>query len=302
MSNFQLTGRMSWLCSIGRICVLALTLCGTNAPDVFAEPAKPAIQVPDSDVIQRLELQDGSIFYGRVEEAGDPLRFRLASGIEIDVPLRDVLHLENARGEMRDGRYRSADPNRTRLFFGPTARTLPKGSGYLSVFELVIPFVSYSPNDRLILSGGTPLFFGGDEGDRILWFTPKWRLAGTKDTDFAVGVLAFTTLGGAGSAGILYGVGTRGTDEHSLSLGVGYGFIDGALASHPAVMLGGEQELARHIKLISENYLLPGGPMLLSLGPRFYGDHFSVDLGLLLPIDSGQIDFALPLFNLVWNW
>ena len=240
--------------------------------------------------------------FGRVLDASDPATFRLVAGIEIQVPHADVRSLSIARARVRQGAFWRADPNRTRLFFGPTARTLPAGGGYFSVFELVMPFLSFGVTDRLILSGGTPLFFGGDEGERIFWFAPKLCLASNARTDLAVGVLAFSTIGGDGSAGILYGVVTSGGPDSAISLGLGYGWVDGDLADNPAIMLGGETRVGRRTKFITENYLLPSGDVLLSFGPRFFGERLSADLGLLLPFVDGSLDVALPLVNFVWNW
>ena len=260
------------------------------------------IQVPAEGQVQELVLSDGSVFFGRVLDASDPATFRLVAGIEIQVPHADVRSLSIARARVRQGAFWRADPNRTRLFFGPTARTLPAGGGYFSVFELVMPFLSFGVTDRLILSGGTPLFFGGDEGERIFWFAPKLRLASNARTDLAVGVLAFSTIGGDGSAGILYGVVTSGGPDSAISLGLGYGWVDGDLADNPAIMLGGETRVGRRTKFITENYLLPSGDVLLSFGPRFFGERLSADLGLLLPFVDGSLDVALPLVNFVWNW
>jgi hypothetical protein len=59
---------------------------------------------------------------------------------------------------------------------------------------------------------------------------------------------------------------------------------------------------AGQLKLITENYVLPGRDVLLSFGPRSFGERLSADVGLLLPITDGSLDVALPLVNFVWNW
>ena len=63
-----------------------------------------------------------------------------------------------------------------------------------------------------------------------------------------------------------------------------------------------ETRVGRRTKFITENYLLPNGDVLLSFGPRFFGERLSADLGLLLPFVNGSLEVALPLVNFVWNW
>ena len=44
-------------------------------------------------------------------------------------------------------------------------------------------------------------------------------------------------------------------------------------------MIGGEARVSKSMKLISENYMLPGGEVLFSVGQRFTGDNLTADLG-----------------------
>lgn len=253
---------------------------------------------------QELRLTDGSVYHGRVIDASDPATFELLSGIRMEIPHDRISSLTTARGTVRGEEYWRPDPNRTRLFFGPTARSLPAGGGYFSVFELFMPFVSTAVSDNLILSGGTPLIFLFDENEteRPVWFAPKLTLGGNDRAEFAIGALLITTLGGDGSAGVVYGVTTVGEPDGALTLGLGYGFADGDWGGSPAALLGLERRMSRSTKLISENYVLPDGTILLSAGPRFIGDRLSADVGLLVPIVDGGIDGALPLVNFAWTW
>lgn len=283
-----------------RLALLLVSLALFLPEAVRAEEDLPPDSPAAADTtLQRLELRDGSVLYGRVLQEGDPLLFRLTNGGELQVAREDLRSLRAVEMSPAGSRF---DPNTTRLFFGPTARTLPKGRGYASLFELVIPFIGYGINDHLLVSGGTPLFLVGDEGSRLFWLTTKWRLLSRKDLALAIGALGFATLDGENSAGILYGVATRGTEHAALHAGLGYGVIDGGLADHPAVLLGGEIVLRPGITLLSENYLLPGGNAVFGIGPRFSGERFCVDLGLLMPFATDDAFFLFPMVNLVWNW
>lgn len=260
------------------------------------------MEVPPEGVTQLLQLRDGSTLYGRVVATGDPFRFRLVSGQELSVAVADVRRLGLVEGEAVDGTFWPADPNRTRLFFGPTGHVLDAGDGYVSVFELVFPIVAFGVSDYVTLAAGTPLIFGGGFDNRPFWLAP--RVAIRKDEDFALsaGVLALLTTQSAESVGIVYMAGSTGGLRHAVHFGVGYGYDRGSLARNPAVMLGGEYRTSRNVKLLTENYLLPGEGGIVSGGVRFMGERLSAELGLASPVGGGSSFFAFPIVSFTWSW
>ncbi len=265
------------------------------------EPAAPVV-VPAEGVTQELVLRDGSTLFGRVIETGDPFRFRLASGQVLEFRLADVRRISVARGRVVDGDFWRDDPNRTRLFFGPTARTLPAGDGYLSVFQLFFPIVAVAATDRVIVSGGTPLvFFSGEQG-RPFWFAPKVGIIQGERFELAAGVLALFGGGSAESAGIVYGVSSFGDPDGGLHVGVGWGYDRGEMGDRPALMLGGERRVAPAVKVMTENYLFPSGGGVLSGGVRFFGERLSADLGLASPQGDIRGTVVLPVVNFSWSW
>jgi len=268
------------------------------APSSSSQEPPIQVQVTPPQQMVELTLIDGSVLIGRVVEAGDPLRFETVSGIEMNIPLADVKGISQAKGTVEEGEYWPEDPNRTRLFFGPTARTIPKGQGYFAVYEIVMPFLGFGITDNFILAGGTPLFFGGG-GSRPFWLAPKLRVLNSEKTQGALGVLAVAV--DDENFGLLYGVVTHGTSKSSFSVGVGYGYANGDLADTPAVMVGAETRTSRGLKLVTENYLFPGGTGLISFGPRFFGRKLSADIGLAVPLGFGET-VAFPLINFVYNF
>jgi hypothetical protein len=267
-------------------------------PAAAGQDPAPEIRAAAEGEVQELVLADGSVLFGRVVDAGDPLIFQLLSGSELRVPHAQVRGLRLARGEVVEGEFWNEDPNRTRLFFGPTARSLRGGEGYLAVYEIIMPFLAFGITDNLLISGGTPLIFG-EGGSRPFWVAPKVTFLNTGETQAAVGVLAMAVEDE--SAGILYGVLSRGSPNRALSVGIGYGYVNDEIADSPAVMLGGELRVARRVKLLTENYFFPGGEGLVSVGPRFFGERLSADLGLVMPVGSDDT-FVFPLINFVWNF
>ncbi len=192
-----------------------------------------------------------------------------------------------------------ADPNGTRLLFGPTGRALPKGQVYLGVYEFFLPFVQIGVTDRISIGGGTPLTFGFDEGHRPFWITPKVQIVSTASTSVAVGAI-HGLFGGKDGVGIGYVVGTHGTARGSFTAGAGVGYAT-AGARTPIVMIGGEHQVRHNLKLISENYLGKGANGIAMEGVRFFGGSLSADLALGFPIGVGEF-VAFPVVNFVYRF
>lgn len=295
--------------SIGPLVVLALALAAV-IPGRLAAQACPdgrsyELVAADPDVTQEVTLDGGSKYLGRVIEAVDSVRFELLSGHVLEIARERIVCLRAITGRRHEGEFWAEDPNTTRLFFGPTGRSLPRGSGYFSVVEVLMPFLSFGVTDRLTLSGGTPLFFSS-EGLSVFWLAPKLQLVRTDAFAGSVGVLAFFSPGESGSLGVLYGVGTFGrSSDQAITLGAGWGYDSvGGIHDAPAVMFGFESRMGRNSKLISENYLFPAeGMAILSAGPRFFGESLTADLGLALPLSTESDGFfVFPVVNFAWNW
>jgi hypothetical protein len=183
------------------------------------------------------------------------------------------------------------------LFFGPTARSLPKGQVYAGVYEFLMPFVQVGVTDRFSIGGGTPLVFGFEDFERPFWITPKLQVLDTGRTQVAAGVFhAFDSSSSGG--GIAYGVVTHGDSNASFTAGAGMAYaVDGGRSA--VVMIGGDARIRRNIKVMTENYVWRGGDGVLTGGVRFLGDHLSADVGLAFPVGAGEF-FAFPVVNFVY--
>ncbi|HET9265527.1 MAG TPA: hypothetical protein VFO14_20915 [Vicinamibacterales bacterium] len=260
-------------------------------------PAMAAAQEPPITTYE-LKLRDGSRLYGTIEVVDEQtISFRTITGTLLTPARADIVSLEPVTGIVRGGEFLADDPNRTRLFFGPTGRALPKGQVYFGTFQIIMPWVQVGVTDRFSIGGGTPLVFGLDESERPFWITPRIQLF---DRDaFHAGAGAIHILGFDGeSAGIVYGVTTTGTASSSLTVGAGmaYNTDDGRAA---VVMIGGDHRIRRNLKLITENYVWKGGGGILSGGVRFIGDRLSADVGLAVPLNVGAL-VAFPIVNFVY--
>lgn len=281
---------------ISAFALVVLTMLPVRA--VLAQtPAASDTRTPQQAVtLYELALRDGSRLYGEVVRQDEAeVVFRTQGGTTLTAARADILSLHEVNGVIMNGEFLPADPNATRLFFGPTGRSLHRGQVYLGVYEFLLPFVQVGVTDRISIGGGTPLVFGEGESGRPFWITPKIQVLNRKRTQIAVGALHGFSTDGYG--GIAYVVGTHGTEASSFTAGVGMGYSsDGGGAA--VVMVGGEAQVRRNMKFITENYIWQGQHAVISGGVRFFGERLSADLALVSPITEGF--FIGPLVNFVY--
>jgi hypothetical protein len=245
-------------------------------------------------------LQDGSELVGYiVEQTDEKIWFITHSGIEFTIDRDQVIAVETVKGTWKKGRFTQSDPNSTRLFFAPSARTLEKGAGYFSIYEIFFPMLAIGVTDFFTVSGGMSLFPGSD--DQILYAAPKLRLLNTNEIDISTGVLYALFFNE--NFGFAYGVATLTKPGYAVTGGMGWGFVDGEFSSRPFLMIGLEAGLTRRLKLISENWFVPaekGG--ILSFGLRFYGKKLAADLGLIKPTEATDGFPFLPWIGFTVNF
>ena len=279
---------------------LALVLLAVALVSIPARVSAQSSVEIDSGVTHELRLSDGSRAYGRiVSESEEEVVFETASGVAITARRNQIVSLRKVDGVFKEGEFLPADPNNTRLFFGPTGRALPKGQVYLGVYEFFMPFVQVGVTDRFSIGGGTPLLFSfEDDGlDRPYWVTPKLQVFNGRKAQISIGV--FQGFGGGATAGIAYGVATAGGASGSFTAGAGMAYNgDGDRAA--VVMVGGDRQFRRNMKFVTESYVWGSGTGIVSAGVRFFGERLSADLALATPIGDEFGGFVFPLVNFVY--
>jgi hypothetical protein len=211
----------------------------------------------DTNITHVLRLRDGSTLVGKLlSRDSTTVRFETNGGV-LTIPAASVVEIRTiSPAEVHDNEYWFADANRTRLFFAPTGRMLESGEGYYSNTYLFLQNFVGAPSDNFTIGGGfsvlpTTDFFSNN----LYYITPKVGVYSSPNTNAAVGALiGYSPTDNGHSFGILYGVGTQGGPNASVTGGVGYGYVDGTLANHPLLMLGGERRVSRRVALVSENY------------------------------------------------
>jgi hypothetical protein len=275
-------------------CVLFAASTGTALAQTDAAAPSSQVQMTTHELV----LRDGSRLFGAIEhEDAVEVQFRTQAGVLVTAQRTEISSLKEITGTIVNGEFLRADPNATRLFFGPTGRSLKKGQVYLGVYEIFMPFVQVGITDRFSVGGGTPLIFGGGDWENPFWITPKLQVFQTPSTQIAVGVFhAFNV--DDDQAGVAYVAGTRGGAVSSVTIGGGLAYgTDGDRGG--VVMVGAERSVRRHLKVITENYLWKGGEGIVSAGVRLFGEHLSADFAMMVPIGVDEF-FAFPMVNFVY--
>lgn len=248
--------------------------------------------------LKTIVLKDGSELIGHIRDEDTlKIKFETLSGTMVDIKRNQIKTIVNERSDYFIG----DDPNKTRLFFAPTGRNLKQGTGYFSVTELFFPTIAFGITDFFTAAGGISIVPGLDA--QIYYLNGKARILHIKNLDLSAGLL-YTNATSNDESGLTvpYAVGTYGTNNSSLSLGVGISLqrLDGdeSSGSYPMFMLGGETKLSYSVKLISENWIPtePESVKFFSLGVRFFGKRLAGDFGLVLIIDeNGETIGGWPL-------
>ncbi len=273
---------------------LALVLMSGTA---MAQSAPRLNQLPPNTNISAT-LRDRSTIYGRLERMDSDSLIIVGSAGRIAIAVANVRELRNAGIEhkTKEGttEYWYPEANTTRMFFGPTGRTLKQGEGYFADHDVFIASASVGITDRLQLGGGTLIVPNSQ-----FWFVmPKVGIVQGEKLNVSVGAL-YGGIGGI-NGGIAYAVGTYGGTDHNLTVGFGQGFSGKQVGGKPVFMIGGESRASRRVAFLTENYFGAGSnDGLLMYGIRFLGEKFSVDLALMntvrTPVFPGYpyVDFVI---------
>jgi hypothetical protein len=263
--------------------LLLLLLASTRAsgqanPGDSAHVAAPAIT-------HRLRTIYGSVYLGRLVDDradSDSIRFEAEGGV-LTLPKCAIRELTTVSPRnIHDGEYWFPNPNATRLFFGPTGRTLRRRTSYYSNTYLWLNGVYTGLTDNFTLGGSVTVLPG--VGQQVGYITPKLGVYSSENLNLSIGGLlgynGFGTSNKEREFGILYSVATIGSADLSATGGIGWGYQGSGLSKQPAIMLGGATRVTRGMALITENYFVSalGTSALLGYGVRFFGEKLSVDL------------------------
>jgi hypothetical protein len=262
------------------------------------------LHVTDSTELQILTLRGGSTLIGRITAIGaDSLTIEASVG-RVSLPIASVVEARTVSADrMKEGEYWFPNPNATRLFFAPSGRMLERGDGYVSDYEVFFPGAAYGVTDNVSIGGGMSLFPTGVD-QQLYYFTPKVGGEVHKNVNLALGALVVGGIPDESTVGIVYGVGTFGPPDASITAGLGYGFAGTTVSSSPVGMIGGELRVARNVALVTENYVIAStnsANPLFSYGVRLMGEKMTVDLALFNASGSGT-GIGFPYVDFVFKF
>jgi hypothetical protein len=294
--SFALT-TIAWFVLSGLFPVTA-----TGAPmEPRASFSKIDLRVPSAHEIQRLMLTDGSTLYGSIESiVDDSITFRTIANAVLTISRSNIHDLRVVSGHLVDGELRPQDPQQTRLFFGPTGKSLERGDAYAGLYYFHVPFFQVGVTDRFSIGGGSPILVSLLTGEFGVWITPKLQVVASDRVQAAIGTIS--TIGDGPDVGLLYGVSTIGGPDRSVSLGLGYGYHG---ANGLVVMAGAEARTSRRVKWMTENWFTPDGKGVFGGGFRLLGERFSGDVGLMLVVNRDEPHrsvLPLPVFGVAWHF
>ncbi len=281
---------------------LALATCPIGAQTRLDIQSK--LHVADSTELQILTLRGGSTLIGRITSIGaDSLTIDASVG-KVSLAIASLTDVRSVSPDrMKEGEYWFPNPNSTRLFFAPSGRMLERGDGYVSDYEVFFPGAAYGVTDNVSIGGGMSLFPAGID-QQLFYFTPKIGAEVRDNVNLAVGALVVGGIPDEATVGIVYGVGTFGPPDASITAGLGYGFAGTTVARNPVAMIGGEFRVARRVSLVTENYVIVDNNSanpLFSYGVRLMGEKMTVDLALFNASGSGS-PIGFPFVDFVFKF
>lgn len=285
-------------------------------PSLAAQQTAP----PDTVTRQIIHTRDGSTLVGRiVAQDSTSIRFETSGGVLV-LARTAVLNVETVKASaIHDGEYWFPDPNRTRLFLGPTGRTLDQGEGYYQNTYLVLQNFAGGINDYVTMGGGFSLIPGVNPSQWLYYVTPKVGVYRSENLNAAVGAIAgYLDESDVHGIGLAYGAVTKGGPDGSVTAGVGFGYAGSKIESNPVILLGGNQRITRRFTLLTENYFyIKSGTTssctinncsdntsyqlygAFSYGLRFMGEKLSVDFAFFNPLgpDTDKIVPGIPYIS-----
>jgi len=265
---------------------------------------KSQLHIPDSTVVQIIRLHDGTVLNGTIVEIKeDSIMFQSAVGL-VSVPIANIAEIKDIpKSSIVSGEYWFPNPNRTRLFLGPTGYMLEAGKGYFQDIYIFFVGGAVGITDFLSIGGGFSLVPGAQEQ---LWYvTPKIGFELSNNVHVAVGTLLMNITGESDNIGIHYAVGTYGSSDNNITGGIGYAFSGGEFADNPVIAIGGQIRGSRSIAFVTENWIVPGDNVtgVFSFGFRFFGENISADLAFARSTEMSGDGFPfVPYVDFVVNF
>lgn len=253
----------------------------------------------DSTKNYRIETTDGNEFIGQIIDQNiAQVRLKTEMIGEITIPKDKIKTItEVTLTKQKDGNVWFENPQATRYFWTPNGYNLKEGEGYYQNVWIIFNQAVYGISNHFSAGIGTmPLFlFGGTPTPA--WITLKFSVPVVENKfNLGAGALVGTVIGANNSGfGVLYGLGTFGSRDQNLNVGVGWAYAGGQIASTPTVNISGMIRTGPRGYIISENYFIGTSDsfsVLMSIGGRRIIRRMGLDFGAFVPLGTGVDTFV----------
>jgi len=237
----------------------------------------------DSDQEVWIKMENGAGYQGELMDTNQETVVLKTKNGQVDLIASKVVSIEEV--EAYEGRFQFKNPNDTRYFFGPSAKSLKKGKGYYQNIYAVFHSANIGITDNISIGGGFEFISTIHFREPLWYLTPKVGFPISDKFSIGGGLLLGGT-GGQGIGGLGYGVVTYGSADSNISVGLGYGLGSNV----PLLVVSGMHRISKGISLVSENYFASVGSAELPLGLTTFGiqgirilsKKNSFDLGLMI--------------------
>jgi hypothetical protein len=198
--------------------------------------------------------------------------------------------------------YGNKVENSKRYFFQPGAYGLRKRESYYQNAMLLINQINVGITDNFLLGGGIIPFFAPSLTYAPLWLNTKITFP-IYDDKLVLGLSGYFftifTSSENSNFGIAIANATYGSNYRNITIGIGYGYSDGELATSPSFNLSAVFKLTSQWFFVTENYFSIGSIVnvdaLSMAGFRLAGKKSDFDFGaIVLRNKTDDINLALP--------
>lgn len=204
--------------------------------------------------------------------------------------------------------------NAHRNLVGASGYGLKKGDYFYQNYWLGFNQFGYGVTDNFSINGAVELFSLFADISKEQYYTPGFILSpkfsipvNPNKVNLSIGGLIaevpdtddFLDLG------VLFGQITIGNMDRNFSLGLGFGFSEGAFVAEPSVTLAGNWRISKSLSLITENWWLPAIDVnFFTLGLRLMRKRLSWDFAILTVVNEEEQEEEsrpIPVIGLLWS-
>lgn len=266
---------------------------------LFLLPLLSAAQSTNNprDTISYLQVdtKDGNRYIGKVRELNVE---RVVLEIDsTEIVTIDPLNIKRATVvspvKSRKGKYWLENGQASRYLFGPSGYGLTGGTGYYQNVDFFANQIAYGFTNHISVSAGVmPLWFLHDPLTNY-WIMPKFSIPIVREKVAVSGGIFYglskTRVGAShpyeAEMFLGYGVLTFGNRDRNVSLGTGYGAVNGVRMNKPSLAFSYLFRMGQVLYLVSENYVIPthgghGMGGVMSSGCRLVMQRATLELGI----------------------